>query len=278
MNPLCIEHKNYVQSLLKNMNTHFFEYSFGALFLFRQKYQISIDTGRFPCIFGVTGDDKRFLMPLFSIDESSIHILLDKCNDIDFVFPLSEKIAYRFSRYFSRVYYNEGDSDYIYLRTTFECYPTRALKRKRNLLKQAKRSFISSTSINEESLPDVLRVLDLWQNKTLYNSSKTDYIPCVEAVNYFFNLGLVGRIYYIGDNPIGFFIGEHFNDTTFISHFAKGLTACKGIYVYMFNDMALKMKSYKFLNFAQDLGLTGLRKSKESFSPICVNKKYRGVL
>ena len=74
---------------------------------------------------------------------------------------------------------------------------------------------------------------------------------------------------------VGFAIGEPLNATTFVEHFEKGLPEFTGIYPFILNEFAKSLpQQFTHLNREQDLGLEGLRKSKESWNPEYLERKY----
>jgi hypothetical protein len=110
-------------------------------------------------------------------------------------------------------------------------------------------------------------------------ASKTDFAVCEEALQNFSELALWGTIYYIENKPAGFIIGEALNKDTFCLHFAKASKNYHGIYEFMFNDTAIKLQSqYKYLNLEEDMGNKNLRRTKSSYGPECILKKYRASL
>lgn len=74
-----------------------------------------------------------------------------------------------------------------------------------------------------------------------------------------------------------FSINEILNDKYAICHFEKALKVHhENIYTFLSSEVAsvLKQKGCKLINWEQDLGLEGLRKSKLSYYPVKMLKKY----
>ena len=66
------------------------------------------------------------------------------------------------------------------------------------------------------------------------------------------------------------------NSDTFCLHFAKASKYYHGIYEFMFNDSAIQLQSrYQYLNLEEDMGNKNLRKTKASYGPERILKKYR---
>ena len=120
-----------------------------------------------------------------------------------------------------------------------------------------------------------MNILQEWQNDSGLALDKTDFEQCSEALQKFSELALWGTIYYIDKEPAGFIIGEALNTDTFCLHFAKASKKYHGIYEFMFNDTAKKLQSqYKYLNLEEDMGNKNLRRTKASYGPEMLLKKY----
>jgi len=133
-----------------------------------------------------------------------------------------------------------------------------------------------SEFIGEDNYSDAMNVLREWQNNSRTALEKTDFEQCSEALQKFSKLALWGIIYYIDDKPAGFIIGEALNADTFCLHFAKASKTYHGIYEYMFNDTAKRLlPQYKYLNLEEDMGNKNLRRTKDSYGPEFLLKKYR---
>ena len=121
-----------------------------------------------------------------------------------------------------------------------------------------------------------MSILQEWQNDSGLAPDKTDFEQCSEALQKIPGLALWGTIYYIDNKAAGFIIGEALNMDTFCLHFAKASTKYHGIYEFMFNDTAKRLQSqYKYLNLEEDMGNKNLRRTKDSYGPELLLKKYR---
>lgn len=120
-----------------------------------------------------------------------------------------------------------------------------------------------------------MTILQAWQDDSGLALNKTDFEQCREALEKISELALWGTIYYIENEPAGFIIGEPLNTETFVLHFAKALTKYHGIYEFMFNDTAKRLlPRYRFLNLEEDMGSKNLRRTKGSYGPEMLLKKY----
>ncbi len=94
------------------------------------------------------------------------------------------------------------------------------------------------------------------------------------ALTHMSEFGMVGGIIYVDDAPAGFTLGERLTADTFDVHFEKCDSAFAGIYPMINREFVRnELASYTFVNREEDLGLPGLRKSKESYNPDILYEK-----
>ena len=81
---------------------------------------------------------------------------------------------------------------------------------------------------------------------------------------------------YLDKRLIGFSIDELLKNGYVISHFGKADRSYTGIYKYIehVNAKYFYAKGYKYINYEQDLGIPGLKKTKELWHPIKYLEKY----
>ncbi len=270
-------HRGLLTDSFKRLNLPLSDYSFANIYLFRKvsRYEfLTTDCGLFIC--GNNKQGQRYIMPLNDLRNCDLQIFRNLLNNRDFFFPIPEEWLSFFSDDTFSVTSYDSESDYIYLTENLASFRGKQYTRHRNHLNQ----FFSSYRPEEESmganhLADSLSILQQWQNDSGLAVDKTDYEQCSEALHQFSELALWGTIYYISEEPAGFIIGEALNTDTFCLHFAKASKKYHGIYEFMFNDTAKKLQSqYKYLNFEEDMGNKNLRRTKSSYGPEMLLKKY----
>lgn len=81
---------------------------------------------------------------------------------------------------------------------------------------------------------------------------------------------------YIEENLIAFSVCELLPDKYAMSHFGKVDYSYKGLFSYLKHMTATELFNldYKYLNLQQDMGIEGLRSSKEMWHPVGFLKKY----
>lgn len=273
--PLSLEHEALLKPRFQALEPCLSEYSFAGRYLFRREYDFKVVFFEDSIwLQGKTADGQDYLMPTENIQKFSDFELLEKLNFVNCLYPIPEMWLSNLKTFKHTC--NRNDSDYFFKREKIAHYPGRNLSKKRNLLKQ----FLDQNEPNvvpysEKHLQDALFILNEWQ-KT-FKGKHNDFLPCQEGLSLADKLGLCGYMIYIDGYPAAFILGEILRPHLFDIHFAKGLTKYKGIYAFLFQELANRLdhQEIRCLNWEQDLGEEGLRKSKLSYQPDKIAHKYR---
>ena len=260
------------------MNLNLSDYSFANIYLFRKvcRYEvITRDCGTF--ISAYNRGNQNYIMPLDSPEGCSIDTFRDLLDRDRFFFPIPEEWLPLFPTDVFDVTWDDSESDYIFQSSSLASFAGKTFTRHRNHLNQFFGAYRPEDHLmSSENITDGIEILNQWQKESPLTEGRTDYAVCKEALQRFTELALWGTIYYIEKKPAGFIIGEALNADMFCLHFAKASKAYHGIYEFMFNDTAKKMEErYRYLNFEEDMGDKNLRKTKSSYGPERVIKKYR---
>lgn len=271
------QHRGLLTDSFKKLNLPISDYTFTNIYLFRKvsHYEfLSTDCGLF--IRGNNKQGQRYIMPLNDLCSCDMQIFRDGLINQGFFFPIPQEWLSFFSTDKFVITSDDSESDYIYLTENMASFKGKQYVRHRNHLNQ----FFSLYQPQEESigvsnLAGTINILQEWQNDSGLALDKTDFLQCGEALQKFSELALWGTIYFIDKEPAGFIIGEALNTDTFCLHFAKASKKYHGIYEFMFNDTAKKLRSqYKYLNLEEDMGNKNLRRAKSSYGPEMLLKKY----
>ena len=96
-----------------------------------------------------------------------------------------------------------------------------------------------------------------------------------EMLTHFQALGVRGAMIEVNGKVEAVTLGEPLNPETFVIHIEKANGALVGIYQAINQAFCAKEAAdFKYVNREQDLGVPGLRKSKESYHPCTMIKKY----
>ena len=278
--PLSLAHRDLLTPRLQALHFELSEYSFANLYLFRSVHTYEVLFAEGIYISGKTRDGHLFLMPTCRPSHSSCCTEIKKLlQDHEFLYPIPPEGLVWFPPRLFESSHLDADTDYIYKIEKFRTYPGRHLSSRRNLLKQFKEHTPNhrSQSLTTAHTLDALALLDKWQAHAHADKRFTDYEACKDALEKFDMLHLQGRVVYTEkEQMIGFIIGESLTSSTYDFHFAKGDTAYKGIYQFLYNDFALSLEdTFEFINLEQDLGSADLAQSKRAYQPDRLLPKMR---
>jgi hypothetical protein len=273
-----LKHHDCLTDRFHQMNLQISDYTFANVYLFRKisHYEfLTTDCGLF--ISGQNKQEQRYIMPLNDLRGCDIQTFRDLLGRQGCFFPIPEEWLSFFPGDKFVISCDDSESDYIYLTEKMANFKGRQYTRHRNHLHQFLSLYAPKDEpISTNNFQDAMRVLQEWQDDSGLAPDKTDFDQCHEALQNISGLALWGTIYYIDNQPAGFIIGEALNIDTFCLHFAKAFTKYHGIYEFMFNDTAKRLQSqYKYLNLEEDMGNKNLRRTKSSYGPELLLKKYR---
>ena len=273
-----LAHGPFLSERFRQMHLNISDYTFANVYLFRNvsRYQIlTKDCGTF--ISAYNRQNQNYIMPLSTPETCSSNTLRHLLNNGNFFFPIPEEWLSFFPENEFCISSDSSESDYIYLTRNMASFSGKQYTRHRNHLNQFLGTFQpSAQALGAENMQDAMTILQRWQDESVVAIGHTDFAVCAEALQKFTELAQWGTIYYINSSPAGFIIGEALNNDTFCLHFAKASKIYHGIYEFMFNDTARQLQSrYPYLNLEEDLGNKNLRKTKSSYGPERILKKYR---
>ena len=173
-----------------------------------------------------------------------------------------------------------GDEDYIYTNYDLSLLPGKKYHSKRNHISKFDRTYPkwSFQIISRKHFRDVMTVLEKWcDNNDIDRNSFEEYSALKEALDNYELLQLHGGILYVDETPAAFAIGSRINQNTFDVSFEKGLVEYEGVYSKINNEFAKTLIGFEFINREEDMGIESLRKSKLSYHPVVILKRFKGV-
>jgi len=111
------------------------------------------------------------------------------------------------------------------------------------------------------------------------NLCLSDYRAIRQLFDDFDLLDIRGGVIRISGRIAAFALGSLLNDDTAVIHFEKADAAYPGIYSAI-NKLVLdhSFPEAKYVNREEDMGISGLRKAKQSYGPIRLIKKYEAII
>ncbi|HSW85507.1 MAG TPA: phosphatidylglycerol lysyltransferase domain-containing protein [Candidatus Saccharimonadales bacterium] len=190
------------------------------------------------------------------VSDHKAHEVLEDRNNFDYILSVKDLIEFRSNKYRGKK--NEHNRFLNkYGRTVIE-----------------KEIDLDNTKVQK----DVLAVLIKWQlsRGKLSNDVKDEFVAIERALNNHKVLNIQAFGIYIENKLIAFTLFEITPNKVAILHFDKANIEYNGVFVHLKRSFAKHLNNLGVskINYEQDLGIEGLRKSKESYKPIEYIKKY----
>ncbi|MDR3269949.1 MAG: phosphatidylglycerol lysyltransferase domain-containing protein [Peptococcaceae bacterium] len=290
--PLTLEDQERLHNLLGSYPFQTYEYSFLSLYLWKEYARVRIGVLDDALIIRKTEDHKGtyFMQPIGYTAQNLpgiIDTLLElRQGDADFRY-LFRDIEEPFLRelqasYGPRVSAEEDVKffDYIYETEKLIHLVGDKLGKRKNQVHQFIRDYdyevkdIHTPEVKE----DCLRFSQEWlasqknpgRELICEAAGIRDVFARIEALH------VVGMAVYVRDQIAGFTFGEKINRQMAIIHVEKGDTAYRGIYAFLNKTFAERyLYDVPWVNREEDLGVARLRKAKQAYEPLRLEKKYR---
>lgn len=281
---LGIEHRQLISESVSGLDEFISDFTFGNLFLYRGIYNYRIIFADGPAagpvfITGTNPVGQNFLTPVADPRNLGPDCIAALMRDYDFLYPVAEPWKDMFDDGQFEVTLRPGEMDYLFRVEKLASFKGGKYNRRRNRLKQF---LLGSNGAMEEfsasHIDTAFEILRNWQDAAGTREKYSDYRQCAEALRWFGELPLSGRIFFADGEPVGFLLGEPLNPRVFVIHFIKGLPGFQGLYEFMFNRFAQSIPEYEYINMEEDMGRVNLRKTKSSYIPEFLAKKYRVYL
>ena len=197
---------------------------------------------------------------------------------------ITEKVASNITRDKHLISEDRDNHDYIYLVRDWVELKGKNYRGKRNLLHNFQRKYGVSVKEKELDLTDesirneIERVMEKWQQARGKNSTEVrdEFKGIRKALEHHDALDIKAFGIYHSNELIAFLLFEVLPNKVAIGHFEKADTIFEGVFVHLRHTLAKHLASMDIetFNTEQDLGVEGLRKSKESYHPHEFIKKY----
>lgn len=281
-----ISDKDWITELLQKSDFMACEYSFANNFAWRRLADSNICRYKdFYFLRSIIDDEVYFTYPAGDGDvKEFFDLLLSECKaegrELKLVSVLESCVNNLVGIYGDKVNAQEDRSNFDYIYNTNELIELRGKKfhGKRNHISNFKKSDWEYKELTKELIDDCIEFSAVAFND---KESYTSHSAVAEqfAINTFFSfydeLDLKGGVLYQNGKMVGFTFGEALNSDTFVIHVEKALGNVQGAYPTLFNEfIKANATQFKYINREDDVGVEGLRKSKLSYRPEFLLKKY----
>ena len=173
--------------------------------------------------------------------------------------------------------------DYIYLREDLTTLKGKKLQSKRNHINKFKSCYeYTYLPITPDIVPQCMEVETIWCKANLNENDKENLSherrSMEFAMKHFDKLELMGGAIVVDGKIIAFTYGSPINNKTFGVHVEKADVGYEGIFSIINQEFASRIpQQYIYINREEDLGLSGLRKSKLSYNPVLLLEKNTAI-
>lgn len=172
--------------------------------------------------------------------------------------------------------YDRKNSDYVYTIDLLRTVEGKKYDGKRNFIRRCLKQGPMVRPMKSDDAAACLRVQEQWLEHQAGNpSARSESTALMKTLMHLDALDAGGIVVTVGNDIVGFCIGEPLNATTYVEHFEKGMPEITGIYPFLLHEFAKSIPApFTLLNREQDLGIEGIRKAKESWHPSYLERKY----
>jgi hypothetical protein len=277
---LLLEDKPSLDALFRELQPRMSELTFAGLYLFRTAHtyrMCRLDDS--VIILGKGYDGSPYSLPPLSGNrvESARRLLASGWE----LYGDDEQLAATLAGSGTVTSVEDRDSfDYVYLRNDLAELPGNRYHKKKNRISYfTNRQEFIVEEYGDRHRDGCLALLDDWTrvHTSMTNSSLAQEVQATaEALEISRHLGLEGVVVLVAGEVRAFALGERLNATTSVCHFQKANPFLDGLYQLVDREFNRRLfTDCEYVNREQDLGETNLRKSKLSYHPVELVRKYR---
>ena len=289
---LCIDDKNIIDKYIYPYKFLSCEYSFTSLYIWKDACDIQYAIYKQALILKKRDfeGNYHFMQPL-GYSKEDLGEIIEKLkeyreeNHMKYLFKdLEESFIEEFNILLNEKndFYIEEDRDnfdYLYEAKKLMTLSGKKLHSKKNHYNTFTKSYnYEVVEINNEKvINNVIGAAQKWYEETDEKDIKLYYelLAIKDIINNMNLLDLNGVAVYVDGKVAAFSIGERLNEKLAVIHIEKGDKNINGIYSFIAKTLIDKcFNNAEIINREQDLGIDGLRKSKMSYYPLKLEKKF----
>jgi len=289
---LCLEDKKSIDKYIYPYKFLSCEYSFTSLYIWKDACDIQYTIYKQALIIKKKDFDGNyhFMQPL-GYDKEDLEEIIEALkayrqeNDMKYLFKdLEESFIEEFNVLLNDTneFYIKEDRDnfdYLYEAKKLMALSGKKLHSKKNHYNAFTKTYnYEVVEISDERvINDVRLAAEKWYEETNEKDIKLYYelLAIKDIVNNMELLNLNGVAVYVDGKVAAFSIGESLNEKLAVIHIEKGDKSINGVYSFIAKTLIDKcFNNAEIINREQDLGIDGLRKSKMSYYPLKLEKKF----
>ena len=287
---VCAEDYREAAPIMRQSGFNSTECSFPTMFLWRTLYNTKICIKDETVYFKFERNGKSTYLTPFGDDiKKALDELRQSISEEEIIFgAVTEGMKNRLEDAFPGEFeYTERRKsfDYIYRTEALATLSGKKLHQKRNHVNKFIKRYegrCSYEELSEESIPEIVSFQKEWVEMSISRGNNEDIRyeseMIVKLLDSFSELGLIGGVVRLDGEVKAYCVGSQISHDTVDVMIEKGDYAFDGIYQYINKKFAESLLGkVEFLNREDDAGVEGLRKSKLSYDPAILLKKYGAV-
>jgi uncharacterized protein len=256
------------------------ELTFTNIYCWREVYKPQVSLlNDFLIICSDCALERKFFVPIGAgYIKAPMEVLLQEKNSLFFRIPEAVKSLFDENPVY-RVEFDADNSDYLFKTRDLIELPGRKYDGKRNLIKKFKSFYnYEYLKVTSSHVDECFQFEEEWCSIKHCDSVEglfKERRAIREMIAHCSEFGLVGGAIRVEGKICALAIGQKLNHNTLVMHVLKANPTMSGLYQVIYNEfLAHEALDYELVNMEQDLGLEGLRKSKLSYHPVEMIKKY----
>jgi len=281
MKPVELADRSEVNKYLELYPPEICELTFANIYIWRhwEKPHLTLINGNL-CVFCSPPDEEAYFLE--PVGENRLEETVEICLGLA---PRLSRVSEKFLLKLSPGYVRKEDRDnfdYVYLTEELASLRGKKFDGKRNLIKKFEKTHQGEfRPLSASDIDCCLALVDRWEsnspeeNRMADDRSRAASAAIKEALLNLKALELGGLVAVIGGRVEGFCLGEKLNPETVVIHVELASRQIAGLHQFLNRECARTIwKEFRYINREQDAGLPGLRKSKLSYQPHHLVKKY----
>jgi len=285
-----IQHRDCLQSILSLSGDLNSESAFGTLYLWCDAYDINVCVYKNILFKMTTRPFPQYDFPkgIKNLNELKVAIELlredaleRKLKEFRLTKLLDSELELLSKAFPSKFTFSESrnDFDYIYSISDLANLKGKKYHSKRNHISKFNKLYNwEYTKLSASNAQECLNFFRKWFKLNTDKESLTkisEYSALERAFKDYNLLNLTGSAIKVDGKMIACTVGERINSSTLLVHFEKAFSEFEGSYSVINNEFCKDQESeYELVNREEDMGIPGLRKSKLSYKPKFLVKKY----
>ncbi len=285
-----ITDKRIFDKYLEKSRPHISEMTFTNIFMWRNVYNYmyaELD-GLLWIKYQKPGAEESYFMPLGDLTEEAFRAGLRKQNGLFFSAVTEDQFGLFKSAARCEFLADRDNWDYLYNTSDLVHLPGKKYDGKRNHIHRFEREHdFSVEKITPDNIANCREIMDAWVAQTFQKNVSggdgsggqgpgSDYAAVIELLENYSALGCRGILIKVDGVYAAFTIGEMQNGNTAVIHVEKAVRGIPGLYQFINRQFCMtEWQDTAYVNREQDMGIPGLRRSKESYHPVKYVEKYR---